>query len=313
LRRFEERYQVRFVYYSLANAPDSPWELQWIQSIRSLRRYNLSIPVYLFLYNGASAELLEEASRRSVCIHYLGDYSAYLEHLHVRGSILALFPTFHKFLSLVHSPLQNAAQIVYLDCDTFFFDDIERMMDRNASCDLCAREEPRSRRSHYGYDESHIDEALLSEIAQREGLRPILPFNSGVCILNNGIWHALESIRLLNLDLAWRLLTGCELGAKNPYSRDQKIRSSVLSELTSYDHKRAIPYPSSNAWIIEQIALWLALGRLPQFSFGLLSREDVLQGGEFRETQIPLTRSIVVHYFSNLQEEFFRIVMAVPS
>ncbi len=302
---------MRFVYYSLANAPGSPWEYQWTQSIRSLRRYNSTIPVYLFLYNGASAELVEEASHRSVCVHYLGDYSAYLNLLHVRGSTLALFPTFHKFLSLAHGPLQDASQVIYLDCDTFFFDNIDCMIDRSAYCDWYAREEPKSRRSHYGYDDSHIDEALLSAIAEHEGLRPIPPFNSGVCVLNNGIWHGLESIRIHNLDLAWRLLAGCELGATDHASRDQKIRSAVLSTLTNYDQARAIPYPSSNLWIIEQVALWLALGHLPQFSLGQMSRADVAQGGEFREARGPQIPSVLAHYFSNLEDEFFRTVPAI--
>lgn len=96
-----------------------------MQSIRSLRRYNATVPVYLILYNGASAELMEEADRRGVAVHYVGDYCAFLSGLHVRGSILALFPTFHKFLSLTHGPMHDVSQILYLDCDTFFFDVID--------------------------------------------------------------------------------------------------------------------------------------------------------------------------------------------
>jgi hypothetical protein len=48
---------VRLVYYSLANAPDAGREKQWTQSIRSLRAYNPVIAVWLFLFNGATAEL----------------------------------------------------------------------------------------------------------------------------------------------------------------------------------------------------------------------------------------------------------------
>ena len=303
---------MTFVYYSLANAPGSPWEKQWIQSIRSLRRYNARIPVYLFVYNGASAELLREADRRCVAVHYMGDYRNYLHSLHVHGSILALFPTFHKFLSLAHGPLANVSQVVYLDCDTFFFKDIESMTCRNSVYDWCAREEPKSRRSHYGYDERHIDESSLRAIADQEGLRPIAPFNSGVCVLNNGVWNALERIRISNLEIAWRLLVGCELGATNGDVRDQKIRCAVLSAVTGHDRARALHYPSSNAWIIEQIALWLSLGHLPQISLGLLSRDDVLQGAEFRERDDYRTHCVVAHYFSNHEEEFFRAVPAIP-
>jgi hypothetical protein len=304
---------MRFVYYSLANAPGSPWEQQWMQSIRSLRRYNATVPVYLFLYNGASAELMEEAARRGVVVHYIGDYCSYLSGLHVRGSILALFPTFHKFLSLTHGPMRDVSQVLYLDCDTFFFDDVELLFDRHSSCDWCAREEPRSQRSHYGNDPSHIDELVLGGIAAREGLRLIAPFNSGVCVLNNGIWRSFDRIRISNLDLAWRLLAGCELGANNGVERDQTIRSAVLDAITDHDRSRALQYPSSNPWIIEQIALWLALGHLPQLSQGLLSQDDVAQGGEFRDALESGSRYVVAHYFSNLEDEFFHAVPRISA
>ncbi len=45
---------MRLIYYSLAYSGGSVCEHQWIQSIRSLRRYNPTIPVFLFLYTGAS-------------------------------------------------------------------------------------------------------------------------------------------------------------------------------------------------------------------------------------------------------------------
>jgi hypothetical protein len=255
---------------------------------------------------------MEEADRRGVAVHYVGNYCAYLSGLHVRGSILALFPTFHKFLSLTNGPMHDVSQILYLDCDTFFFDDVELLFDRHSSCDWCAREEPRSQRSHYGYDASHIDEAVLGGIAAREGLRQIAPFNSGVCVLNNGIWRGFERVRISNLDLAWRLLAGCELGANDGAERDQTIRSAVLNAITDHDRSRALQYPSSNPWIIEQIALWLALGHLPQLSQGLLSRDDVAQGGEFRDTLESGGHCVVAHYFSNLEDEFFHAVARIP-
>jgi hypothetical protein len=132
-------------------------------------------------------------------------------------------------------------------------------------------------------------------------------------VLNNGIWHSFERIRISNLDLAWRLLAGCELGANNGAERDQTIRSAVLNAITEHDRSRALQYPSSNPWIIEQITLWLALGHLPQLSQGLLSRDDVAQGGEFRDTLESGGRCVVAHYFSNLEDEFFRAVPRISA
>src|ERR1700741_323312 len=94
---------MRFVYSSLANFPDAGREWQLIQSIRSLRRHNHSIPIWLFLFNGgAPSELLDEAERWNVHIHFLGDYHEFLQRSHRRGSVLARYPTFHKFLALTH-------------------------------------------------------------------------------------------------------------------------------------------------------------------------------------------------------------------
>ena len=52
-----------------------------------------------------------------------------------------------------------------------------------------------------------------------------------------------------------------------------------------------LPFPSSNFWILEQVALWLTMGHVPGFTHGHLSRDHVLQGGEQNEA------CVVHHYF----------------
>jgi hypothetical protein len=303
---------VRLIYYSLAYSGGSVCEHQWIQSIRSLRRYNPTIPVVLFLYTGASAALLTQADRSRVNVRYLGDYSEYLQRMHVRGSVLALYPTFHKFLPLGDGPLDAACQVLYLDCDTFFFDDVEALFHTYAGHDWNAREEPLSRRSHYGYNPSHIDESTLESIARRERLQLISPFNSGVCLLNNHVKIGFDRIRISFLDLAWRLLVGRELRAGGSSQVDVQIQKAVLAAIGAVDRRRALPYPSSNSWILEQIALWLALGHLPQISYGLMSRKHVVQGGEFEEAFGSGRRCVVAHYYSHLTAQFFSAVPPLP-
>lgn len=303
---------MRLVYYSLANAPDAGRETQWMQSIRSLRRYNRSIPVWLFLFNGATAELLREAERRDVHVHYLGDYSEFFRETHGRGSVLALYPTFHKFLVLAHAPLADVAQMLYIDCDTFFFDNVDRLFDRYSAHTWYAREEPSSRRSYFAYDPSHIDEDLLDHIARSEGLRPVPPFNSGVCLLNHAIWQQLRRLPIPYLDLAWRLLCGRELGGHNSaLVHDPEIQQAVLTQITDVDRMYALPYPSLNTWIIEQIALWLTLGHLEDFSIGMFARSDVPQGGEFHDALRSRRRCILAHYFSGTENEFFDAVQRI--
>jgi hypothetical protein len=303
---------VRLVYYSLANSPDGVREKQWTQSIRSFRRHNRAIPVWLFLFNGATAELLREAERQDVHVRYLGDYGEFFRQTHGRGSVLALYPTFHKFLVLSHAQLNDVTQVLYLDCDTFFFDDVNRLFDQYSANHWYAREEPSSRRSHFRYDPNHIDEDLLVHITRCEGLRHVHPFNSGVCLLNHGIWHDLEHLRIPYLDIAWRLLCGRELNGHNgALVHDPEIQQAVMNMITDFDRAHALPYPSLNTWIIEQIALWLALGHLPDFSVGTLSRSDVPQGGEFHDVLRSRQRCILAHYFSCTASEFFEAVQRI--
>jgi hypothetical protein len=302
---------VRLVYYSLANAPESRLEEQWTQSVRSLRLYNSTIPVWLFLFNGASPDLLRESARHNVRVLDLGSYPEFLRTMHPRGSVLALYPTFHKFLQLGHAPLADIEQVLYVDCDTFFFDDVDRLFERYSAHHWYAREEPTSRRSHFEYDPSHVDEDLLEQTARSEKLRPVFPFNSGVCLLNRHIWREWERLRVPYLDLAWRLLCGRELrGHDAPLEHDREVRQAVLASVNDSDRACALPYPSRNTWIIEQIALWLALGHLQDFSLDTFTRSDVAQGGEFYDMLGSSQRCVLAHYYS-AKEDFFEVVARI--
>ena len=304
---------MRLAYYSLANFPHDSREHQWIQSIRSMRRHNRSIPVWLFVFNDASKELLTEAERWGVHVCFLGDYKAFLQRTHPHGAILALYPTLHKFLVLPHLPLQKATQILYLDCDTFFFDDVDILFHLHKEQDWYAREEFMSRRSPLGYDPNHADEELLKSIAHREGQHYIPPFNSGVCLLNHGIWHRLVALSDAYLILAWRLLCGRETSKPDEKIRDSQVRKAVLDAATDSDRVHALAYPSTNDWIIEQIALWLCLGQLPHFSLGTLSPAHVLQGDEFETILAANQQRVVAHYFTGMENQFFASVPPIAA
>jgi len=299
---------MRLVYYSLANIPHDSREHQWIQSIRSLRRYNRSIPVWLFLLNGGSRELLSEAERWDVHVRLLGDYEEFLRQAHPRHSILALYPTFHKFLVLPNLPQRDLTQVLYLDCDTFFFDDVNLLFDRYTAQEWYAREEPSSLRSELGYNPNHVNEDLLQAITQGEGLRYTPPFNSGVCLMNHGVWQRVAGLRNDYFDLVWRLLCGREINRDDCNGHDRAVQQAVAEVITDIDRRRALPYPSAKDWIIEQIGLWLVLGRLPRFSLGTLSPSDVAQGSEFEAMLVSDHRCVLTHYFTGAEEAFFAAV-----
>jgi hypothetical protein len=228
-----------------------------------------------------------------------------MQRAHPKGMILALYPTFHKFLSLRYAQLNHASQILYLDCDTFFFDDVKKLFREYQKCDWYAREEPKSRSSYLGYDPRHISEKHFDALAQSEKIKPIAPFNSGVCILNHQIWKRLDELTDVYLDLAWRLMVGRQVTATRWNTEEEKIRNVVLASLTSSDRARALDYPSRNHWIVEQIALWLTLGHIPDFSLGILSRQDVMQNGECLNVAASPAPCVVAHYFSGLMGAFF--------
>jgi hypothetical protein len=289
----------------------SRYEGQWIQSIRSLRRYNRQTAVHLFLYDTPPEAVLHEADRQRVQVHRRGGYRDRISALHPHGSVLANYPTFHKFMSLCDMSVHDTHQLLYLDCDTFFFDDVDRLFELYGEDHWIAREEPRSRLSHLGLNLAHLDEEVLDALARREGLRSIWPFNSGVCLLNHGIWHVLERLQTTYFETAWRLLVGRHLPARSFPSADSLdaiVGREVVANLTEFDRIHALPFPSDNHWIVEQITLWLTLGRLPYVSQGLLARHLMAQGGESLEPLATGSSCVLAHYFSTGEAAFFATV-----
>lgn len=297
---------MRMAYYSLVPGPR--YERLWIRSILSLRRHNPSIPVSLFLFTGGSESLLEQAARCRVIVHHLGDYREFLARLYPRGWVLAYYPTLHKFLTPAEVSIPDAAQLLYVDCDTVFFDDVERLFETYSEADLYAREEPNSRLCHFGYDPACIDEDMLAAIAEREGARAIAPFNFGVFLLNNRAWKRFEQFRFTFLDLAWRLLSGRILSGGSYHEHHPRIPQATLGAMTAQDRSRALPYPSRNSWIFDQIAIWLALGLPPQLSLGRFSSSHVPQGAECLNLSAEGKRCIVAHYFGALESEFLSLL-----
>jgi hypothetical protein len=306
---------MRLIYYSLAT-PDaaaqrsddsgqSAYEQQWVQSIRSLRAKNATIPVTLFVFNGISEEVRCEADLHQVQVILLGGYREWLMRAHPRGEVLALYPTLHKFLVLAEADTTGLTQALYVDCDTFFYDDPELLFESADPVHWSAREELRSRLCPMGYDPANIDEDLIEQILAAEGLRWVAPFNSGVCLLNNGIWNTFRRLRGTFLDVTWRLLVGRHCWGGGAIS-DPHIRSAVIREATPHDILRAIPYPSGNTWILEEIAVWLTLAHVPNLTQAIFAPAAVSQGYECIEAQQTSKRPVVAHYFSSLQREFFR-------
>jgi hypothetical protein len=276
---------MRLVLYSLAALGSAHCERQWTASIRSLRRHNPGIRVRLCIYGTPLPDTLAEARRQNVEIVLRGDYRPMLEAAAPgRGKVLAANPTLHKIATMADLPSGSGGfgQILYLDCDTYCFNDIETLFDRYAWAHFHAREEPNSRRSPAGYDPSYIDEAALEALAQQQGLAFVPPYNTGVMMLNGGLWTRLAELFGEFLDRVWRLA---------PPHGDAATR---------------LPMPTSNTWIIEEVATWLTLGRFPDLAHAPFDPLDVAQNGEAARLLVGGHPPRLAHYYSAFETDFFR-------
>jgi hypothetical protein len=300
---------LTLVYYSLSVSPDGAQERQLIRSLKSLRRHNSTIPVFIFVYGSeAPKSVRREAARSSAVVTELGEYAHYLSRLSPYATALARHPCLHKLLSLRHLPTVDVSQVLYLDCDTYFLGDVEKLFRCNRVQDWYAREEPGTRRSPLGADRAHLDEDALRVIAKAEGLRRITPFNSGVWLMNNGSWRDLDRLRATFLDFVWRLLVGRCLAGGEQTTFDLQVSAAVVATATELDWKRALPCPSRSGWIVDQIALWLTVGKLTR-SQGLFDRCDVVQSGEFVEALAVGGRWVVAHYFKVMEQCFWEAMV----
>jgi hypothetical protein len=59
---------------------------------------------------------------------------------------------------------------------------------------------------------------------------------------------------------------------------------------------------------VEQIALLFTTGEMPGMVHDALSRNDVMQGGEFEDCGEGPGWPVLVHYYSSCEERFFSAV-----
>jgi hypothetical protein len=303
----------RLVYYSLAASKSNPrpdLTRQIELSVRSLRAYNGSVPVMVFTYGDVPSELAPALEPYGVTFCHMGSYQAKLARLAPHGwQVLSQYPVLHKFLNFSEIAALDPEQVLFLDCDTLFFEDVDRLFAHYSQADCYAREEPTCSRSHYGYDPTYVDEDALTRLGEREGVSIAPPFNLGVVSLNNGLWHKLARLDSVLLSYAWRFAVWMAVnpaqGAAASYGEGQGIAylREYFDQLAGEDDlQRALPYPSANRWILEQVALWLTLGHVPGLTYGDYSARDVLQNGEILSRDPRECDWVLCHYFSQNTE-----------
>jgi hypothetical protein len=298
----------RLIYYTYSMPPGGmtaadEWRL--LNSITSLRAHNRTIPVRLFTFARLPEPLAARLSAHDVGIELIGDYACHLRDFcsPATSEALSRFPLLHKWTCLARLATADVEQILYVDADTHFFRDVAACFERYRECALYAREEPFSRRSPLGPRPAHLDEEALDALVRDLGLAPIAPFNTGLILFNQGAWRAVAERLREFVDYVWRftlwLVDRPEPGdtVDLVYLREQRQRLVPPEELP-----RALPYPSHNRWLREEIAIWLALGGAPGLRCGGLERADVWQGGEFATEAVG--HRVAAHYFSANTEAF---------
>jgi len=288
------------VYYSIACDDHRVHERQWARSVESLRRHNDRMDVVLCLYGAPSVETLAVARAANVHVEQLGEYGAAFGDIpkHWRAAF-RVYPVLHKLLSLRHLAGAYGDRLLYVDCDTYWFGDVSVLLESHVGAQWYAREEPASSRSHYGYDARHVDEHALGAIARDEGLVPIPPYNTGVFLADAGLVATIAGLVDDFLWYAWRLLVGASLWRPEAIT-DHWLVAYVRENFLPGEGRLALPYPSSSGWILEQIATWLTLGRVPGLSHDLLRRHEVVQNGEYLNSR----GHILAHYFTAGEPQF---------
>lgn len=289
---------MKIVTYSLSGTGPpqrTEYHEQLINSIRSLRYYNRVVPIHVFLYGEHPRGFMTDLEHEAVTTHEMGSYSDAIKRIRPRAfRALARYPVLHKWMNFHKLVPLRPSQVLQIDCDTFFFDDVEILFDRYSDCHFYGREEPSSKASHYGYRPHYLDEEQLVALARREGAVIVNPYNIGVSLLNHGLWSEMAKRTGMFLAYVFRFVAGM---ARNPQTREKlwpPLADVVMVDLFEQPDTDDLPYPSSNLWILDQVALWLTLGHVPGFTHGHLSRDHVLQGGEQNGTA---ETKVIHHYF----------------
>lgn len=296
----------RLVSYSLVCDEQRRHEhaYQFELSVSSLRASNMRIPVVLFSHGPLAPEIAALCNRLGVMVAEQGPYSDRLAALSPRGgTAMARYPLLHKNLNFAELAAAGVEQVLCCDLDTIFFTDVEAIFDRYAGPDVVAREEVYSRRSVHGADRAFIDEPLLEHLAHHVGRAVVPPINLGVVLYNHGVVGPLTAIMSTFVDDAWRLLTGLTVrefpnshiddGATFPWMAD------VRGHASDADRQRALPFPSNNGWIVDEVAWWLALGSIPGLTRADFDARDVAQNGEVLGTPHDRATWALCHYYSH--------------
>lgn len=216
---------------------------QITQSLRTLRVHDQSTPVSIIHCGQPCEALVSEAARANATIHQVPAFIDVLQRLTPYWRELSDYRTLAK-MAFIHL-LPDADQLLFVDCDTYWFNSPSKLFDKYDSCDLYATAEVGSHAYPYhpyadGYEEGHA--ALAASV----GSTFIPPMNTGVMLMRRPMAQYLEANMGLFLDYVARL---------KGYGSPLKM-------------------PVNNPWIADEVSIWILLGR-SNMTWGHLDLADV--------------------------------------
>jgi hypothetical protein len=305
------------VFYTICPAPDPAKTIlhltQLKASIDSLRRVNFHIPIYIFTF-GIPARAIETTLKQlGVRIIEKPLYNSALEpYCGGRTAAFSHYPVLHRWLVLEDFRKSSEDTLLYVDCDTYFAADPAILFTAAGDRDWHTREEPYSSHSYLGYDPNYINEKALQLLACQVSSSFLPPINIGVMLMKNRVWERVQLVLDCFFTYMWAFLIWMAYYGQDKIMADKRMQP-ILHEIARVasleDRRNALPFPSSNGWIVDELAILLALGRIEPFSWGFFDREQVLQGIEFTSLNphtLKFSDAVLCHYFSKNHVEFMR-------
>ena len=225
-------------------------------SISSLREFNNEIPVYLFCDNPA---FIPPYFRLNYNVNVLPFVDGFDHNMLSAWSI-------HRWYNLKYFE-DHSYNILYLDSDTLFYDDVQYIFDTYSRYDVYGREEFGFRHDPNTGGGKCIREALSKvdkAIYALGGKEEVYKYCCGVILLNNNI-HT-----------------------KIIHKLDE------LTELMNIFKNGAQLMPIPNSRIVDQYAIWILLSRLSSTG-GIFGIQDVTMG-YVEEKHKEFFNPVILHY-----------------
>ena len=225
-------------------------------SIRSLRDFNNEIPVYLFCDDPA---FIPPYFRFNYNVNVLPFVDGFDHNMLSAWSI-------HRWYNLKYFEDQSS-NILYLDSDTIFYDDVQYIFDTYSRYDVYGREEFGFRHDPNTGGGKDIRERLSrvdKAIYALGGKEEVYKYCCGVILLNNNIHTKIID------------------------------RLDELTELMNIFKNGAQLMPISNSRIVDQYAIWILLSRLSSTG-GIFGIQDVTMG-YVEEKHKEFFNPVILHY-----------------